>query len=176
MKRFSLILLFLGFLNHVFAQNSSESKTGSQNLKPLVIVDGVKKNIEDLEMYQADSIATITVYKDSTARKLYGNEGENGVLDIKTKAFVRSFLVNLFKKSSSAYDSLYTKNSGDHQFAYILNGIPVTGNYLGNLSELDEDSLDKIEIISKEDLASNYSIADKEFGILLFWTEPQKSK
>ncbi|MDR0385933.1 MAG: hypothetical protein LBH60_07635 [Prevotellaceae bacterium] len=52
--------------------------------KPLIIFDGKEKNI-DIHNIDHQSIRSVTVLKNENATKLYGKNGENGVVIIKTK-------------------------------------------------------------------------------------------
>jgi TonB-dependent SusC/RagA subfamily outer membrane receptor len=51
--------------------------------KPLIIIDG--KTVMDLETIDPKTIESMNVLKDSTATKMYGQKGKNGVVIIKTK-------------------------------------------------------------------------------------------
>lgn len=50
--------------------------------RPLVLVDGVPRNFNDIE---ADEIETFSVLKDAAATAVYGAEGANGVIIVTTK-------------------------------------------------------------------------------------------
>lgn len=74
------------------AQKPVEQKTETRviirdgsfgNEKPLVLVDG--KVIADMNSISPDQIASIDVLKGENATKLYGSEGKNGVIVVKTK-------------------------------------------------------------------------------------------
>jgi len=60
-------------------------KSNVTTAKPLIIIDG--KPVLDIEMNALDpsAIQSITVLKDSSAYKLYGDEGKNGVIIISKK-------------------------------------------------------------------------------------------
>ncbi len=62
--------------------------------KPLVIVDG-KKFGEDVNSIDRNSIERINVLKGSSATSKYGDEGKNGVIEVKTKngIIVRNVIV-----------------------------------------------------------------------------------
>jgi beta-lactamase regulating signal transducer with metallopeptidase domain len=61
------------------------SKTHNDKVKYVIVLDGkiVKDNV--LKTINPDSIESLTVLKGKAAIKLYGQEGENGVIQIKTK-------------------------------------------------------------------------------------------
>lgn len=57
------------------------SRSSSRN-EPLVIVDGIERDINDLMI---EEIGTISVMKDITSKLLYGSKAANGIIIIKTK-------------------------------------------------------------------------------------------
>ena len=61
--------------------------TNSEYHQPLFIVDGVR--MEDILYVQPENVYSITVIKDGTT-SLYGMEGANGVIEIKTKGAVEA--------------------------------------------------------------------------------------
>ena len=56
--------------------------TFGANSKPLVIVDGIER---DMDLVDADDIASFSILKDATATALYGVRGANGIVIITTK-------------------------------------------------------------------------------------------
>lgn len=52
---------------------------------PLILIDGVELNSEDLAKMQPDDIASFSIMKDATATALYGARGANGVIYVTTK-------------------------------------------------------------------------------------------
>lgn len=61
----------------------SNDETTIDSPNPLIIIDG--KEAKSLKNIAADDINSITVLKDGTATKRYGDKGKNGVIVIKTK-------------------------------------------------------------------------------------------
>ena len=59
--------------------------TNSKNFQPLFVVDGVRT--EDILYVQPENVHSITVIKDGTS-SIYGMEGANGVIEIRTKGAV----------------------------------------------------------------------------------------
>jgi len=51
----------------------------------LIIIDGKEKTYEDLKAIDANTIQSISVLKDKSAQKLYGDKGKNGVIIVSTK-------------------------------------------------------------------------------------------
>ena len=61
--------------------------TFGANNKPLVLVDGVER---ELDLVDAEDIASFSILKDATATALYGVRGANGIVLITTKRGVES--------------------------------------------------------------------------------------
>ncbi len=71
-------------LPKVMIRNNGLNNAGS--FPPIIIVDGVERGT-DMKIINVspDNIATLTVLKDGSATKLYGEKGKNGVILINTK-------------------------------------------------------------------------------------------
>ena len=69
--------------------------TNSDNYQPLFIVDGLKT--ENILYIQPENVYSITVIKDGTT-SIYGMDGANGVVEIKTKAAVAAEKQNAQEK------------------------------------------------------------------------------
>lgn len=52
---------------------------------PLVIIDGAESDIVSLTALDTNTIESVTVLKDKTARKIYGKRGANGVIIVELK-------------------------------------------------------------------------------------------
>ncbi|MDD3990271.1 MAG: TonB-dependent receptor plug domain-containing protein, partial [Bacteroidales bacterium] len=56
--------------------------------KPLIVIDDeIQKNF-DINSLSPDLIESVTILKDSTATKLYGEQAKNGVILIKLKSWI----------------------------------------------------------------------------------------
>jgi len=53
------------------------------DIKPIFIIDG--KEVKSINNLNPGSIKSITVLKDGTAEKKYGEKGKGGVIEIQTK-------------------------------------------------------------------------------------------
>lgn len=51
----------------------------------LIIIDGKEKTYEDMKLLDANKIESISVLKDESAKKIYGEKGKNGVIIVTTK-------------------------------------------------------------------------------------------
>ena len=57
-------------------------KSSWQNTNPLILVDGIERNMDDIDM---NEIVSISVLKDASATAVYGVRGGNGVILVTTK-------------------------------------------------------------------------------------------
>ena len=69
----------------IVANCNTYSKRNEIEKEPLIILNGKEVLKSEIEKYNPENIESITVLKDSSAIKLYGEKGKNGVLIIKTK-------------------------------------------------------------------------------------------
>lgn len=58
---------------------------GTGKVNPLILIDGVEMNTEDLSRLTTDDIASFSIMKDANATALYGARGANGVILVTTK-------------------------------------------------------------------------------------------
>jgi TonB-linked SusC/RagA family outer membrane protein len=112
----------------------------TNNGGPLVLVDGVKRSMSDIDM---NDVENISVLKDASATAVFGVEGANGVILITTKRGQTgkaqlSLNVNTTIKTVSelpnkldSYDALVQANSA------ILRGIAQAPNTWNNYTPLD---------------------------------------
>ena len=84
--------------------------------KPLIIVDGKKIGGTDLQLWSTDNLLSVDVLKDSSAIKLYGEEGKNGVIIVKTKEFGQQHKQN----SSVDEDTIPVSGSANISQASII--------------------------------------------------------
>lgn len=89
----------------VVGYRTSSDKPGDVRLKNtinnvLYILDGREATAEDINALDPNTIESISVLKDETAIKLYGEKGKNGAIIIKTKTKKTSFqfFTNPFEK------------------------------------------------------------------------------
>ena len=170
-----LLLIFAVFISTFTLFGQDDPKTAASKLgpNPIFFIDSQKVNRSDLSKYSPDSIATVVILNDTSATKLYGDEAKDGAIIIETRSFARNMFISFFRKSSQSYDSLYKLVGNDTSFAYIINDKVQQGNYEGNLSAITDGLFGSIEILSKEQLYSKYSIIDKKYGILVHAKRPK---
>ncbi|MBI9061869.1 MAG: TonB-dependent receptor [Marinilabiliaceae bacterium] len=85
-----------------FSYNSSDKKWQMNNGSPLVLVDGVKMNLNRIN---PEDVQSISVIKDAAAAAIYGSEGTYGVILVTTKGGQKD------TKPTVSYSSMYQLSS-----------------------------------------------------------------
>lgn len=134
---------------------------------PVFFVDSVNVTRIELQQYQPTEIAVVTVYKDTNAIKLVGEQGKYGAVYVETKKFVRNRYWNYFKSKSPEYLRIVPIPESDSTVVYILNGIVQTKNFEGDLSTINDTNFIELAIIDNQTLSKQYNVKDKEFGIVI---------
>ena len=167
-----LYTLFISTLTAA-AQDDPATAIGKLGNNPMFIIDSQKVSKSDLSKFNADSVATVVMLYDSSAVKRYGNDAKDGAVIIESRSFARRMFISFFRKSSQAYDSLYSAVGNDTSFVYIINDKIQKGNYEGNLSVINSSLFAGLEILTKEELYSRFNITGKQFGILVHSKPPK---
>lgn len=153
MKRLSIILLLLYSLNNATAQNSSVNKpdssktfhfqdavSGITRKNPLYIIDG--KIISDtlskhiLQDIDPNDIAEISILRHAAATALYGAEGANGVVIVKTKRYQKRDTIGKDKMPAFAINN---------EVLFIVDGQPSKNK----LSDIKSDDILSIDILKR---------------------------
>ncbi|WP_433901074.1 hypothetical protein [Sphingobacterium puteale] len=166
------MLLALAYLLNYGQTTVKESK--ASNGIPIMFVDSVRIGQADLQKYNPDDIATVTVYKDSTKFKHLDNNAI-GAIYIETKQFSRKRFLNYFKSKSQEFKQLLASEHSDNSFQYILNGEVLNKDYEGKLTSIDDKNFKSIAIIRKDELVKKYGETEKNFGILIVSNVPEVS-
>src|SRR5690606_22977017 len=73
---------------------------------PLILIDGIEMNTNDLARLNVDDIASFSVLKDASAAALYGARGANGVILVTTKVGrVDKLSINVRAEQSTSYNT-----------------------------------------------------------------------
>ena len=91
------LVIFLNLYSILFAQPTKPV--------PLILVDTFATDLKYLVL-DADKIASVNVFKDSVATKLYGPGGKNGVVVIRTKEKINFLRLNALFDKYELPDSL----------------------------------------------------------------------
>lgn len=153
-----------------------EEKEELTNNDPVFFVDSVRTSKADLMKYNPKNVAMVTVYKDTNATKIMGNEAKYGLIYIETKQFCKHRYWSYFKSKSSEYSKIVTSPENDANIQYILNKRVLKDNYEGDLASVNDTLFKGIQIINKEQLAKDYGITDKDYGIIILSDKPSNLK
>src|SRR5687767_6379965 len=89
--------------------------------KPVYFIDSVKVSESKISSLSPDDIASISVFKDSTAVTLIGPEGRDGVIYVETKKFISGSYWKYFGSKSAEYYKAVRDNKSDSSVVYIIN-------------------------------------------------------
>jgi TonB-dependent SusC/RagA subfamily outer membrane receptor len=136
-----------------------------QNPKPLIIVDGKEISHDALRILKPDHIESMTILKDESATKKYGDKGINGVIIIKLKPEVIRTDINSVtfiddndtsKNASVAYISKYTPDNVLEDYKSSLLKIGVIVKY-SKLKRNKSGNITSIKIILEDGKGSKSS-------------------
>ena len=165
-----------GKLNGVVAINSSgmpgdnevkmyiRGKSTWDNTDPLVLVDGIERNMNDVDMNEIESIS---VLKDASATAVYGVRGGNGVILIKTKRGTDTAPVINFSANYTFKSPTTSMKLADH----------VTAMQAYNMAMANDASWDKlipqstIDAWSRAYAEGNYGAYNDVFPYVNWWDE-----
>lgn len=165
-----------GKLNGVVAINSSgmpgdnevkmyiRGKSTWDNTDPLVLVDGIERNMNDVDMNEIESIS---VLKDASATAVYGVRGGNGVILITTKRGTDTAPVINFSANYTFKSPTTSMKLADH----------VTAMQAYNMAMANDASWDKlipqstIDAWSRAYAKGNYGAYNDVFPYVNWWDE-----
>lgn len=165
-----------GKLNGVVAINSSgmpgdnevkmyiRGKSTWDNTDPLVLVDGIERNMNDVDMNEIESIS---VLKDASATAVYGVRGGNGVILITTKRGTDTAPVINFSANYTFKSPTTSMKLADH----------VTAMQAYNMAMDNDASWDKlipqstIDAWSRAYAEGNYGAYNDVFPYVNWWDE-----
>jgi hypothetical protein len=114
-----------------------------------------------------NDIAAVVVYKDTTAIKILGNDGKNGVIYITTIEHARKKYIDYFRSKSTEYSDIVHTIDDELNVVYILNNNILGKVNAGDLYLIDDTNYVDLKIINEEELQKEYNILDKKFGIII---------
>lgn len=135
--------------------------------EPIFFLDSIRVNSGVLTSYEPNEIASITVFKDTTAIRILGPEGKNGVIYIYTKDYAKSKYWDYLKCKSKDYLKAVPSADKDEGVVYILDGKVLEKNFEGDLFNLDDSRFFDMKVIDKKTLKKEFKIGDKNWGILI---------
>ena len=142
---------------------------------PVFFIDSINVTRIEMQEYQPTDIAVVTVYKDTNAIKLVGEQGKFGAVYVETKKFARNKYWNYFKSKSADYLKIVPTLQSDSSVIYILNEKVLRTNFEGDLSGIDDNNFIELNLIDKQKLNKDYNISDKSYGVIIR-TKPKDKK
>jgi hypothetical protein len=130
-------------------------------------MDSVRITRIELKNYNPNDIAAVSVYKDSSAFRLIGQQGAYGVVYIQTKKFARNKYWNFLSHRSADYLKLVPNPYSDSSVVYILNDKVLKTNFEGTLSSIDDKNFLELRIIGADRLKKDYDITNRQNGIMI---------
>ena len=134
---------------------------------PVFFIDSVNVTRIEMQEYEPTDIAVVTVYKDTNAIKLVGEQGKFGAVYVETKKFARNKYWNYFKSKSVDYLKIVPSPQSDSSVIYILNDKVLKTNFEGDLSGIDYKTFIELIVIDKDKLKKEYKVSDKTFGVVI---------
>lgn len=137
------------------------------NTDPVYFIDSIKVNKTVLMNFEPKDVASVSVYKDTSAVKIYGPEAKYGLIYIETKTFSKLRYWKYFKSKSEEYAKIVTSPGNDSNIQYILNKRVLKENFEGDLASINDKLFKGIQIITKDQLSKDYGIKNKDYGVIV---------
>jgi hypothetical protein len=135
--------------------------------EPIFFLDSIRVNRGVLSSYEPTEIAFITVFKDTTAIQIIGQEGKNGVIYIFTKEFARNKYWGYLKSKSKEYLRAVPSTDNENNVVYILDNKVLEKDYESELFKLDDKIFADLRVIDKKTLSKDFKIKSKKWGIII---------
>ncbi len=169
--KYFLFFLFSILILSVKAQNPKKIMKEQGNV-PVFFIDSIRVSKSKLMQYPSEQISAVSVYKDSNAVKLVGEEGKNGVVYVETKKFVKNRYWKYFSSKSEKYLAIVPNPRSDTAIQYIINDKVLKTNFESDLSQINDSVFKEIIIIDKNELKRKYAIEGKNFGVIIKTIKP----
>lgn len=141
---------------------------------PVFFIDSVSVLPSDIQQYDPEQIAVVTVFRGKEATDILGEDGKDGVMYIETIPFAKKRYWKFFSAKSKSYANLLPDFDSDSTVQYILNKKILTGKGVeGNLASIDDKIFKEIRIIDKETLEKQYGVTNKIYGVLIISDVPK---
>ncbi|TFG41427.1 MAG: M56 family peptidase, partial [Bacteroidia bacterium] len=142
--------------------------TDGSEAKPLIVVDGVIDEKQDLKEIDPNTIGSIKILKDKPATDKYGENGKDGVVEITTKNNdAESLTVDSFSQKTL---SVRTSDGSDVKALIVVDGV-ITEN---GLKIADPNEILSISILKDKAATDKYGEKGKD-GVIEITTKNQKT-
>lgn len=169
----TIILLLGGWAAN--GQNPRKALRGVGQ-EPIFFIDSVRVSNDQILKYSPEEIASISIYKDSSAIKLMGQSGQDGVIYAETKAFASIRFKRYFSGKSKEFARLIQSTESNVRIQYVLNDKILTQNFEGELAGIDDSVFKGISIINSPELEREFKVKDKDFGVKIITDDPKRMK
>jgi TonB family protein len=144
---------------------------------PLVLVDGVQVTKEAMIQIKVDQIESVSILKDESGTKLYGEKGKNGVVLIKTKrkAWMEDVVAVGGGKTppgtTTPHSKVAIRTIDDANPPLIfLDGVPITK---AEMDKLNPETFESISVLKDKSATEKYGEKAKN-GVILIKTKGNK--
>lgn len=135
--------------------------------QPLYIVDGKKTDEKEFNSLKADNIESMSVLKDKAAIKVYGTDGENGVIIITTKTTPDDDDVIMYEDING---HIVVSGENAEDYIFVLDGKIITKQ------ELEATALENVKSVEtiKADVAKKLYGQAAKHGAFILKTKIEK--
>ncbi|RZF62592.1 hypothetical protein [Sphingobacterium corticibacterium] len=166
------LTIFLAFTSLLMYGQSKQKAINGLEKQPILFIDSIQVDKSEMQKYNADQIASVSVVKDSVTLGIFGNTAD-AVIYVETKNFCRQRFVNYFASKSIEFKKLFESLGDDKSFQYFLNGYILNANYESNLAAINDNVFLSLTIIDQDELEKKHNgIIDKSYGILIMTDSP----
>lgn len=141
--------------------NNSTNVFKEPDNDPVFFLDGIRVNRGVFSHYEPNEIASITVFRDTSATRIIGPQGKNGLIYIFTKEYAKSKYWDFLKSKSKDYLKAVPSIDKENDVVYILNNKILEKDFEGDLFKLDDSTFLEMTVIDKRTLKREYKIMDK---------------
>jgi len=140
---------------------------------PVYFIDSLNVAEQELQKYESNQIASVTVYKGEEATEILGENGKDGAIYIETIKFSRLRYWKYFSSKSTEYTKVVPYIGLESTIQYILNDKVLTESYQGDLAMINDNIFKSINIIDKNTLEKEYEVFDKKYGVVIQSDKPK---
>ncbi|MBO9636815.1 MAG: hypothetical protein J7576_01465 [Siphonobacter aquaeclarae] len=161
-----LVVILFGF-TFFPALSQTRKVPGKLGENPAYFVDSMRIDKSMLDDYSPHSIATFSIYVDSTALALPRGIGKDGAIFIETRPFAHKRYWRFLKARSEEYARLAPTAESDSTMQYFINNEPLYGPREGALSRITDRTFCSIRVVNEETLQKEFGITGKKYGVLI---------
>ncbi|MFD2743836.1 MULTISPECIES: M56 family metallopeptidase [Sphingobacterium] len=151
-------------------------RSSGDDAQPLYVLDGVPQSKGDLDGIDPNSIESISVIKDNSARAIYGEKAKDGVVLISTKNFNRGIKADE-KTDTKSYDqevqSVNSKTASDKKPVVLIDGVVQKEGF--DIKTLDPNTIESMHVWKDANATNKYGKAGAN-GVIELTTKAAAKK